>query len=213
SGLPVPARQPSDSVTSQAGPFSSLRALEPGGDVGAASMPTSPMAHNVDPMKVLVDPPDTERLLKTKSALDSKSSDPTSGTTSNPIAAPALADTSTPQDVSTAPLPNPLVEGQLEKSQPPPLAWPDTDYTKATLRRNNTNGHHFPRSRGPFMNNGLVQPYSRMPHQDMTSAATCSLTGATETGRSLWFPGPETAQQRAAWVSLNARRQGRPCVT
>ena len=93
----MPARQPSDSVTSQAGPFSSLRALEPGGDIGGASAPTSQMAHNVDPMKVLVDPPDTERLLTAKPALDSKSSDPASGTTSNPIVAPPLAGRLDPQ--------------------------------------------------------------------------------------------------------------------
>lgn len=55
------------------------------------------MAHNVDPMKVLVDPPDTERLLTAKPALDSKSSDPASGTMANPIVTPPLAGSSDPQ--------------------------------------------------------------------------------------------------------------------
>lgn len=38
-------------------------------------------------------------------------------------------------------LSNPLVERQSEKSQPMPPAWPGTEHAKATLRRNNTNGH------------------------------------------------------------------------
>ncbi|KAK9866669.1 hypothetical protein WJX84_008559 [Apatococcus fuscideae] len=134
----VPARQPSDSVTSQAGPFGTLTVLDPEGANGPGP-PVSPMAHNVDPMKVMVDPPDTERLLAAKQDVCSKPAADSTCTTANPLAAPIMSDGCPLQGVSTSPVPNPLVAGQKDKSPPSSPAWQDA---KATMRPARSNAHH-----------------------------------------------------------------------
>ena len=108
---PVPARHPSDSVTSQAGPFASLSNLDSGLDGKGADAPTSPMAHNVDPMKVIVDPPDTARLLEGKESAESRTADADTAV-ANPLAA-TIPEASFPGEVRSRVVP-----------PPPPLSRP-----------------------------------------------------------------------------------------
>ena len=79
-------------MTSQAGPFGTVSALGSEELTGVTS-PASPTAHNVDPMKVIVDPPITARLLQEKESTGSRAAE-ADATITNPLSAVMTQDTS-----------------------------------------------------------------------------------------------------------------------